>query len=161
MWEKIELSTLGSLVAPSFSLTTCFKEFILLERCLHLGCQWQTFGRSPGEPESRHESQTWWLSADVLPDSPLEVVRLLFLRNHSSYLPEFVLILTTIKALSVSQSTDGSVALSTILINEIASWSLVPDRLGSSELGGVSVIASSPTRDQCQNLCSLLNCFVL
>lgn len=51
--------------------------------------------------------------------------------------------------------------LSISLINETVGWFLVPDRLDSSKWGGVSLTASSPERAQCQNLCSLLDCFVL
>lgn len=47
-----------------------------------------------------------------------------------------------------------------ILINQPVNWSLVSGKLDSSKQSKVSMIASSPERDQCQNLCSLLDCFV-
>lgn len=87
--------------------------------------------------------------------------QVLFLRNHSYCSPDFALLLTTVKTLRITQITQGSLLLSMILINKLVNWSSVPNRLDSTEWGGVCTIASSPERDQCQNLCSLPSCFVL
>ena len=148
MQEKIGLSTLRFLVAPPSSPPMCFSKFILLDWWVHL-CQPQPCGES--QALRRAAGPSMWP----------QIVTLLFLRNHSYRSPDFVLLLTTVKTLSVTQITKGSLLLSMILTNKLVNWSSVPNRLDSTEWGGVSTIASSPERDPCQNLCSLLDCFVL